>query len=381
MGDIPVGVLCHRYHALGVDRAPLQPRRLVREAEGARRVSSARDDPSRVAARARGAIQLAASLRADPKVARQQAESLRGRSAGGLARQRCRRTRFSSISWRPEVGRGSRSVSRALDQSCSRPRRRRGSTSEGDPLDQPSIPVVDERPSAPSSIRRRGAEERAGERVHAADVRVEEIGRIDALATQLRVEVEPAVAEAATVQDLVEREGHLLRRCSGNWSVSQPFCGSPRFMSIDPKMPVRDRVRDLVLEAVSGQASRGSPRCSASPRARGRTSAGTRRPSPRRGRTGAWSASCGFGSIRIVPRKPILCLCSTTISGIGRAARSRGEVGVQQRLVALAAAPQHVVLTAETVRRLEHVLHLRGGIRRTPRGPDSWPRPPRSADD
>jgi glutathione S-transferase len=23
MGDIPVGVLCHRYHALGVDRAPL----------------------------------------------------------------------------------------------------------------------------------------------------------------------------------------------------------------------------------------------------------------------------------------------------------------------------------------------------------------------
>ena len=38
------------------------------------------------------------------------------------------------------------------------------------------------------------------------------------------------------------------------------------------------------------------------------------------------------------------------------------QVGVEQGLVAFAAAPQHVVRAAQLVRQLEHVLHLRGGI-------------------
>ena len=38
------------------------------------------------------------------------------------------------------------------------------------------------------------------------------------------------------------------------------------------------------------------------------------------------------------------------------------EVGVEQRVVALAAAPQHVVGAAEPLRDLEHVLDLRGGV-------------------
>jgi len=38
------------------------------------------------------------------------------------------------------------------------------------------------------------------------------------------------------------------------------------------------------------------------------------------------------------------------------------QVGVEQRLVTLAAAPQHVVLTAKLVRQLQHVPHLRRGV-------------------
>src|SRR6187402_212629 len=35
-----------------------------------------------------------------------------------------------------------------------------------------------------------------------------------------------------------------------NWSVSQPFCGSPRLMSIEPKMPSASAI-DFVVEAVA----------------------------------------------------------------------------------------------------------------------------------
>ena len=39
-----------------------------------------------------------------------------------------------------------------------------------------------------------------------------------------------------------------------------------------------------------------------------------------------------------------------------------GKIGVEQRLVALAAAPQHVVGAAELMGRVDRVLHLRGGV-------------------
>ena len=39
-----------------------------------------------------------------------------------------------------------------------------------------------------------------------------------------------------------------------------------------------------------------------------------------------------------------------------------GKIGVEQGLVSFAAAPQHVILAAELVRRIDGVLHLRGGV-------------------
>ena len=60
---------------------------------------------------------------------------------------------------------------------------------------------------------------------------------------------------------------------------------------------------------------------------------------------------------------PILCLCSATSVQEARELRALArEVGVQERVVALAAAPQDVVLAAEPLRHLEHVLDLGGGV-------------------
>src|SRR4029079_11005587 len=51
-----------------------------------------------------------------------------------------------------------------------------------------------------------------GQRVHPADVRVEQVGAVDRLAPQLGVEVEPAAAEPATAHDLEHRERHHFHR-------------------------------------------------------------------------------------------------------------------------------------------------------------------------
>ena len=60
------------------------------------------------------------------------------------------------------------------------------------------------------------------------------------------------------------------------------------------------------------------------------------------------------------PVNPIRCLCSATrCRNRASWAPSRAQVGVEQRVVALAAAPQHVVLATQPVGDLEHVLDLR----------------------
>jgi hypothetical protein len=56
---------------------------------------------------------------------------------------------------------------------------------------------------------RGGCEQAARADVHAADVGVEQVGRIKRLAPDLGVEIEPAGPKAAGAQDVVEGEGHL----------------------------------------------------------------------------------------------------------------------------------------------------------------------------
>ena len=144
--------------------------------------------------------------------------------------------------------------------------------------------------------------------------------------------------------------------------MSQPFCGSPRLASMLPRMPLADRERDLVVEAVAGQ-----------------------------------RRVVGLDVDAILVLEPVAD--EEAVDGrhvvvvlvLGRLHRLRfdqelaaepdavlvlrdevqepGELGalalevrVQERVVALAAAPQDVVLATEALGHLEHVLDLRRGV-------------------
>ena len=73
--------------------------------------------------------------------------------------------------------------------------------------------------------------------------------------------------------------------------------------------------------------------------------------------------SIGFGSMSSVPREADLVLVlDDQLQEAAELLELAAQVGVEQRVVALAAAPQHVVRAAEPVRHLERLLHLRRGV-------------------
>jgi hypothetical protein len=97
-----------------------------------------------------------------------------------------------------------------------------------------------------------GGQQRSSDRVHPADVSVEEINRIHALSAQLRVEIEAPCRQAAAAQDLVQRQRHLLH-------AVRELIGIPAVLGVAPirvdapEHAVRHREREFVLEAVPGQ--------------------------------------------------------------------------------------------------------------------------------
>ncbi len=163
-----------------------------------------------------------------------------------------RLTICSSSSWRPERGTG-RSRPRPPGpggrQGCAN--RRECGRPAGRPMPRSARRGTGRSVAASSSAA--AASKRAGDGVDPADVGVEEVVAVHRLAAQLGVEVEAAGGEAAGLQDLVQRQRAAPRRVFGNWSVSQPFCGSPRLASIDAEEAVGRGRGDLVLEAVPGQ--------------------------------------------------------------------------------------------------------------------------------
>ena len=86
-------------------------------------------------------------------------------------------------------------------------------------------------------MQRLGHEQGPGQGVDAADVTVEQVAAVEALAAQLGVEVEPAVLEATAAEDSSSTSESSSTEF-GNWSVSHPFCGSPRLASTLPKIPL-----------------------------------------------------------------------------------------------------------------------------------------------
>ena len=190
---------------------------------------------------------------------------------------------------------------------------------------------------------------------------VEQVGPIGALAPQLGIEVEAAGRDATGPEDLVERQREVLDRI-------RELVGVPAVLRVAPvgvdaaEDAVGGRERDLVVEAVAGQ-----------------------------------RRVVGLDVDAILVLEPVAD--EEAVDGrhvvvvlvLGRLHRLRfdqelaaepdavlvlrdevqepGELGalalevrVQERVVALAAAPQDVVLAAEPLGDLEHVLDLRGGV-------------------
>src|SRR6476660_1335821 len=97
-----------------------------------------------------------------------------------------------------------------------------------------------------------GDQEGPRERVDAADVGVEQVVPVGALAAQLGVEVEAAGPEATALEDLVDRQGEVLDRVRELIRVPAVLRVAP--VGVDrAEDPVRDRVGDLVMEGVAGK--------------------------------------------------------------------------------------------------------------------------------
>ena len=194
-----------------------------------------------------------------------------------------------------------------------------------------------------------------------ADVRVEEIGPIEALATELGVEVEAAGREAAGAEDLVQGKGELVDRVRE--LVGVPAVLVVAAVRVDAaEDPAGDRHGDLVVEAVAGE---------------GRVvdldvhPVLAREVVPKQERVDGRRVVVvlvlgGLHRLRLQKQGPaeadLLLVLGDQGQEAGELLLLTREVGVEQRLVALAATPQHVVLASEPMRRLEHVLHLCGGV-------------------
>ena len=97
---------------------------------------------------------------------------------------------------------------------------------------------------------RLGHQQGPGQRVDATDVAVEEVVAVEALAAQLRVEVEASGGEPTGAEDLVERGSQIVDRVG-------ELVGVPPVLGIAPvgvdrsEDAVVDRVGDLVVERVA----------------------------------------------------------------------------------------------------------------------------------
>ena len=148
----------------------------------------------------------------------------------------------------------------------------------------------------------------------------------------------------------------------GNWSVSQPFWGSPRLASIEPEDPVGDGVRDLVVEGVAGQ--RRVVRLDVQP-VLALEAVPDEEAVDRRGVVVVLVLG-RLHRLRLDQQRALepdaVLVLGDEVEEPGELVALAPEVGVEERVVALAAAPQDVVRAAEPLRDLEHVLDLGRGV-------------------
>ena len=201
----------------------------------------------------------------------------------------------------------------------------------------------------------------AGEGVHAADVGVEQVDRLEALAADLGVEVDAAGREARPCPGCRACTGSSGRCSVGNWSVSQPSSGSPVLASIEPSAPAPMATSQLVHHLVTGE---------------GRVvglevelEVGEQVVGPEEVEAGG-----GVGVVLVLGRllrlgldverageADLLLVVDGHVEEPGEVVELALHVGVEQGRVALAAPPEGVARAAQVVGHLHRLLDLRGG--------------------
>ena len=144
--------------------------------------------------------------------------------------------------------------------------------------------------------------------------------------------------------------------------MSQPFCGVAAVHVDAAEDAAADRDGDLVLEAVAGQG--GVVRLDVDPVLVREVVA--HEEGVDRGRVVVVLVLRRLLRLRLEQQRPGEADPMLVLGDEGQEPRQlrflARQIGVQQRLVALAAAPQHVVRAVQPMRRLEHVLDLRGRV-------------------
>ena len=220
--------------------------------------------------------------------------------------------------------------------------------------------LLDRQPAGIQQVRR--DEERPRQRVDAADVGMEQVRSIQALTPELGVEVESARREAACAQDLVHGDRELVDRVRE--LVGVPAVLRVAAVHVDAaEDAAADRDRDLVLEAVAGQ--RGVVRLDVDP-VLVREVVAHEEGIHRRGVVVVLMLR-RLLRLRLEQQRPGEPDSMLVLRDEAQESRElrflSGEIGVEERLVALAPTPQDVIRPPQPMRRLEHVLDLGGRIR------------------
>ncbi len=204
-------------------------------------------------------------------------------------------------------------------------------------------------------------EERPRERVHPADVGMEQVGPVHALAAELRVEVEAAAREPAAAQDLVDGQRQLVDRVRE--LIRVPAVLVVAAVGVDAaEDPVADGVSHLMMEAVAGQG--GVVDLEVHP-VLGLQAVAREEAVDGRGVVVVLVLRRLLG-LRLDEEQPLeadlVLVLGDEVEESGELGLLADEVGVEERLVALTPAPQDVVRPAQPLGGLEHDLDLGGRV-------------------